>query len=392
MLLSLSLCHPPPPPPRSVPALLWGSSSAPPAAHCASPLPKDTAAVVLQPHEQRCGAGGTHLHSYSSAAAAAAAFGYTGLETSDRFWWFLQEPQERRVTAFGATRCFSTQHPINASGAASVSAGAEQRLCTARPTLRPIRSLPARRCRTHRPRAACAARRGSAARGPPGAGRAAAPSSAAAGSPCGSAAARCRCRRSGTSLRAERSRQRPPRPAEPPAARPATCEGHAAAPQPVVPVRPRDGVPDGEAHRAVLDALPAPRVLREHLAQHVPAGGGRWGATRGWGSGPAPPHRGLTCSWSEPCRRRAPPRGCRSQPMSERPPLTAANRHGAGAGKEEELPVLARPARLRPSSLGWRWLCACALLPALRRVPYGRRAEAREARCEASRGVRGPHG
>lgn len=78
--------------------------------------------------------------------------------------------------------------------------------------------------------------------------------------------------------------------------------------------------------------------------------------------------------------------------MSERPPLTAANRHGAGAGKEEGLPVLARPARLRPSSLGWRWLCACALLPALRRVPYGRRAEAREARCEASRGVRGPHG
>lgn len=70
----------------------------------------------------------------------------------------------------------------------------------------------------------------------------------------------------------------------PGAARPArTCEGDGAAGQAVVPVHPRDGVPDGEAQRAVLDALPAPRVLRDHLAEHVPAG--QCGVSGGSGAG-----------------------------------------------------------------------------------------------------------
>lgn len=52
-------------------------------------------------------------------------------------------------------------------------------------------------------------------------------------------------------------------------------------------MHPPDGVPDGEAHGAVLDALPAPRVLRNHLAQHVPAGQ-RGVSGAGTESGPGP--------------------------------------------------------------------------------------------------------
>lgn len=55
-------------------------------------------------------------------------------------------------------------------------------------------------------------------------------------------------------------------------------------------MHPPDGVPDGEAHGAVLDALPAPRVLRNHLAQHVPAGQrGVSGTGTGAGQAAAPP-------------------------------------------------------------------------------------------------------
>lgn len=107
-----------------------------------------------------------------------------------------------------------------------------------------------------------------------------------------------------------------------------TRERDGAAGEAVVPVHPPDGVPHGEAHGAVLDALPAPRLLRHHLAQHVPAGDRSVSQ-----AGPAQPGAG-------PCAL---------------PVLEANHGRGAPGGQAPRAGTARSPrARLPQPTLGWQ--------------------------------------
>lgn len=134
----------------------------------------------------------------------------------------------------------------------------------------------------------------------------------------------------GTHTHGERSRRDPAPRGRP---FPRTCEGDGAARQAVVPVHPCDGVSDGEAQHAVLDALPAPRVLRDHLAEDVPAGqravsGAAPARTRQRRLPPASPVLEAHHGGGGGARR-----GRTAGPANgEVPPLAVANGRRAGAG------------------------------------------------------------